>query len=169
MLFSFKIPWMRVLDLKIEILKKEIESSQILVSHNLHQQWTLSAVTWIITWQQMIENRVKYLKNASSFPLPKIPLVDSSKPASVDQMWNMFAVNITIKVNHVISIENWTYRRHARGFGIVELEKIARGFRCYPNEITELLTLHVQNTKRSTYTKLQLDEQQRKSSVRNIC
>ena len=88
---------MRVLDLKIEILKK-IESSQILVSHNLHQQWTLSAVTWIITWQQMIENRVKCLKNASSFPLPKIPLVDSSKPASVDQMWNMFAVNITIKV-----------------------------------------------------------------------
>ena len=90
----------------------------------------------------MIENRGKYFKNTSSFPLPKIPLVDSSKPASVDQMWNMFAVNITIKVNHVISIENWTYRRHARGFGIVELEKIARGFRCYPNEITELLTLH---------------------------
>ena len=80
----------------------------------------------------MIENRVKCFKNASSFPLPKIPLADSSKPASVDQMWNMFAVNITINVNHVISTENWTYRRHARGFGIVELEKIARGFRRYP-------------------------------------
>ena len=46
----------------------------------------------------MIKNLGKYLKNASSFPLPKIPLVDSPKPASVDQMWNMFAVNITIKV-----------------------------------------------------------------------
>ena len=80
----------------------------------------------------MIENRVKYFKNTSSFPLPKIPLADSPKPASVDQMWNMFAVNITIKVNHVISTENWTYRRRARGFGIVELEKIARGFRRYP-------------------------------------
>ena len=80
----------------------------------------------------MIKNLGKYLKNASSFPLPKIPLVDSPKPAGVDQMWNMFAVNITIKVNHVISTENWTYRRHARGFGIVELQKMARGFRCYP-------------------------------------
>lgn len=48
----------------------------------------------------MIENRGKYFKNTSSFPLPKIPLVDSPKPASVDQMWNVFAVNITIKVNH---------------------------------------------------------------------
>ena len=80
----------------------------------------------------MIENRGKYFKNTSSFPLPKIPLVDSPKPANVDQMWNMFSVNITIKANHVISTENWTYRRYARGFGIVELEKIARGFRCYP-------------------------------------
>ena len=81
----------------------------------------------------MIENRGKYFKNTSSFPLPKIPLVDSPKPASVDQMWNMFSVNITIKANHVISTENWiTYRRYARGFGIVELEKIARGFRRYP-------------------------------------
>ena len=72
------------------------------------------------------------LKITLSFPLPKMPLVDSPKPASVDQMWNMFAVNITIKVNHVISTENWTYRRYARGFGIVELEKTARGFRRYP-------------------------------------
>ena len=82
----------------------------------------------------MIENRGKYFKSTSSFPLPKIPLVDSPKTASVDQMWSMFAVNITIKVKHVIMIstENWTSRRHARGFGIVELEKIARGFRRYP-------------------------------------
>ena len=72
------------------------------------------------------------LKITLSFPLPEMPLVDSPKPASVDQMWNMFAVNITIKVNHVISTENWTYRRYARGFGNVELEKIARGFRRYP-------------------------------------
>ena len=80
----------------------------------------------------MIENPGKYFKNTSSFPLLKIPLGDSPKPASVDQMWNMFDVNITIKVNHLISTENWTYRRHARGFGIVELKKIARGFRRYP-------------------------------------
>ena len=80
----------------------------------------------------MIENRGKYFKNTFSFPLPKISLFDSPKPANVDQMWNMFGVNITIKVNHLISTENWTYRRHARGFGIVELEKIARGFKRYP-------------------------------------
>ena len=80
----------------------------------------------------MIENRGKYFENTFSFPLPKIPLVDSPRPASVDQMWNMFAVNITIKANRVTSTENWTHRRHARGFGIVDVEKTARGFRRYP-------------------------------------
>ena len=57
-------------------------------------------------------------------------------------MWNMFAVSITIEVNRMISTENWTYRRHAKGFGIVELEKIARGrFQALSDEITKLLTL----------------------------
>ena len=91
----------------------------------------------------MIENRGKYFKNTSSFPLPKIPLVDSPKPANVDQMWTMFSVNITIKVNHVISTENWTYMQtlrkrfwHCRaGEDSKRLQALSE------DEITELLTL----------------------------
>ena len=101
----------------------------------------------------MIENRGKYFKNAFSFPLPKIPLVDSPKPASVDQMWNMFAVNITIKVNHVISTKNWTYRRH---------ESWRR-----QQEVSDVIRRRNNRTTNVTCTKIQSDRLTRNYNLMN--